>query len=367
MEKLDVVVIGAGVIGLAIAREAALQGRDVVILEAETVIGSKISSRNSEVIHAGIYYPTGSLRARFCVRGKEMLYAYCTAKGVPHKRLGKIVVASNDGEKTKLQAIWEQAKANGVNDLSWLDKTALSARQPEVKGIAGLVCPSTGIIDAHQLMESLLADAKRKGATLALSNRVCSIESQGDGLILEISTSSGETYAVGARAVINSAGLGAWEVAGAIKGINKAAIPPKFMAKGVYFKLSGCSPFNELIYPIPPAGCLGIHLTIDMGGNVRFGPNIEWVDAEEYGVDENDEQTFRDAIAHYYPGIADKRLNPDYAGIRPKITGPGAPQADFMIQGARDHGVKGLINLFGIESPGLTSCLAIAGHVVQMT
>ncbi len=363
MEKLDVIVVGAGVVGLATARQFALQGKQVGIIEVEGLIGSITSSRNSEVIHAGIYYPTNSLKASLCVRGKELLYKYCEEREVPHKKLGKLIVANSSNEVPILENIVKQAEKNGVFDLKPMSGDEVKERYPELKAIAGLWSPSTGIIDSHQFMERLLEDAEEHGAVLALGSKVTSMSSVADGIAMQICTRDGDEYEIIANTVVNCAGLGAWDVAHGVDGIRQESIPPKFLAKGSYFKMLGASPFDTLVYPVPPHGCLGIHLTLDMEGNARFGPSINWIESEDYSVSEQDEKMFRQSIELYYPNVSEQKLMPDYSGIRPKVSGPNEIASDFIFQTEAEHGIKGLINLFGIESPGLTSALAIAAYI----
>jgi L-2-hydroxyglutarate oxidase LhgO len=364
MDSVECLVIGAGVVGLAIARVLARSGREVVVLESERVIGSGASSRNSEVIHAGIYYPSGLDKARLCVEGKAMLYAFCREYGVPHRRCGKILVATTEGEIGKLAAIKAQAEANGVMDLIWLGGDEARALEPALAVRRALLSPSTGIIDSHAFMLALLGDAQRHGAMLALETPVVSGQAAAPGLIIE--TGGPNPAKIAANVVVNSAGLGAQALARSIAGMPPDKIPPLHLAKGNYFALSTPSPFSHLIYPEPKPGGLGIHLTLDMNGRARFGPDVEWIDAIDYAVDPGREGVFYADIRSYWPDLPDGALQPDYSGIRPKIERPGGSNTDFLIQDQRDHGVAGLVNLFGIESPGLTSSLAIADRVAAL-
>ncbi|MBF0356515.1 MAG: NAD(P)/FAD-dependent oxidoreductase [Alphaproteobacteria bacterium] len=357
MDKQDVVVIGAGVVGLAIARVLAMAGRDVLILEAEGAIGTQTSARNSEVIHAGLYYPKDSLKARFCVAGNRMLYAYCQDRGISHQRTGKLLVAVDETELELLDRLSAAALANGVQDLSRLSASQAEALEPELSCKAALLSPSTGIIDSHGLMLSLLADAEAKGAVLALKSAVTGGRVSEGGITLAVDGTEIE-----AALVVNSAGLGAWAVARSIKGIPEGSIPPCHFAKGNYFSLTGKTPFKRLVYPVPGHAGLGVHFTRDLAGRARFGPDVEWVDAIDYKVDPKRAEVFYEAIRSYWPGLRDGALEPGYAGIRPKLQGPGDPQQDFWIGSP----LPGLIALYGIESPGLTSCLAIAEHVARM-
>jgi L-2-hydroxyglutarate oxidase LhgO len=361
MERVDCIVIGAGVIGLAIARQLARQGREVIVLEAEDSIGLGTSSRNSEVIHAGIYYPTGLVKTALCIEGKKQLYRFCEEYHVPHKRCGKLLVATTEAEISKLEAILTQAVANGVDDLVWLDEQEARRLEPELRCVKALMSPSTGIIDSHALMLALRGDAERHGATIVFKTQAVSAEAAGDELVVR--TGGSEGMDVAARTVVNAAGLGAQAFAANIAGMPAGRVPPLHLAKGNYFSLATRSPFSRLIYPMPTAGGLGVHLTIDLGGRARFGPDVEWVDKIDYSVAPERAQGFYAAIRNYWPALPDGALDPDYCGIRPKIEKPGGSQTDFLIQDEKSHGVRGLINLFGIESPGLTSSLAIAERV----
>jgi L-2-hydroxyglutarate oxidase LhgO len=360
VEKLDAVVIGAGVVGLAVARALALAGREVVILEGEDAIGTHTSSRNSEVIHAGIYYPKGSLKARSCVEGKELLYEYCVAHGVPHRRCGKLIVAANDSQLPELKSIQEKAHANGVTDVVSMTRAQALALEPELHCAAALYSPSTGIIDSHALMLAYLGDAEARGAMLALKSPLVGAAIVADGFVLH---AGDET--VKARVLVNSAGLRAPSVAASIEGFEKRRVPRELYAKGNYYSLSGKNPFSRLVYPVPEPGGLGVHVTLDLAGQARFGPDVEWVDRIAYDVDPKRAERFYAAIRRYWPGLPDASLSPGYAGIRPKTAGPGEPAPDFEIQGPERHGVPGLVHLFGIESPGLTASLALAAMVLR--
>ena len=361
MEKLDAVVIGAGVVGLAIARELALAGREVVILDAEDAIGTHTSSRNSEVIHAGIYYPKGSLKARTCVEGKHLLYAYCAEHGVPHKQCGKLIVATEERQLTELDAIRARAHANGVADVELITKEEARAMEPELSCVAALYSPSTGIIDSHALMLAYLGDAEAHGAMLALKSPLERARVHDDGIELQAAGAE----AVLAKTVVNSAGLRAPSVAKSIDGYPQSLAPREFYAKGNYYSLARRSPFSRLVYPVPEPGGLGVHVTLDLAGQARFGPDVEWVERINYDVDPRRADRFYAAIRRYWPALPDRALLPGYAGIRPKTVGPGEPASDFEIQGARRHGVDGLVHLFGIESPGLTASLALARAVAR--
>lgn len=364
LETVDCVVVGAGVVGLAIARRLAMAGREVIILEAEDLIGSHTSARNSEVIHAGIYYPTGSLRAEVCVAGKLALYPYCEEHGVPHKNVQKVIVAATEDEVPKLRALQQKAADNGVDDLEFLDAAAVQRLEPAVRAVAGLLSPSTGIIDSHGLMLAYLGDAEANGAMLALCSPLLggSVASA-EGIVIDVG--GDEPMRLRTRTLINSAGLGAQAVAGSLEGFPADLIPPRHLAKGNYYSMTGAQPFSHLVYPMPAASVLGVHVTIDLTGRCRFGPDLEWVDDLNYDVDPTRADAFYDAVRTYFPDLKDGSLQPDYCGIRPKIHGPGEEQPDFIIQGPETHGVSGLVNLFGIESPGLTASMAIADKVAE--
>ena len=365
MESVDTIVIGAGVVGLACARALAAEGREILIVEAERAFGTGTSARNSEVIHAGLHYPTGSSRARCCVRGKRLLYAFCEERGVAHRRTGKLLVACSDDEIPRLEALRAQASANGVDDLTLLDRDEARALEPELSCEAALLSPSTGILDSHGLMRALLIDAEANGALLSLRSPVLAGRVTSRGVELDIGGASPVTMR--ARAVINAAGLTACDVARSIEGVPASAVPRQRYAKGAYFSLRGAPPFRHLIYPVPDAGGhLGVHLTLDLAGRARFGPTFRWIDHPEYTLSQEDAAGFEEAVRRYWPTLPDDALSPAYAGVRPKISAPGEPAADFRIDGPERHGVPGLVNLFGIESPGLTACLAIAEEVASL-
>ena len=364
MNEVDCIVIGAGVIGLAAAREFARAGRTVMILERERQFGEHTSSRNSEVIHAGIYYRQGSLKARTCVSGRELLYRYCGERGVAHRRCGKFIVAASEDQLTQLHAIESQARGNGVFDLEWLDGAQARRREPALSCEAALSSPSTGIIDSHAFMLSLLADAEAHGADIAYGAAVTSLRPTPRGI--DISIESEPQPVLRARIVVNSAGLDAHRVARSIEGFPADQIPEVRYAKGNYFALLGSAPFGRLIYPVPESDGLGIHMTVDLAGQARFGPDVEWVDAVDYAVDPARAADFYGAIRRYWPKLADGQLSPAYAGIRPKLVRTGEAAADFCISGPADHGVAGVVNLFGMESPGLTASLALAAHVAAV-
>ncbi len=364
MESADAVVIGAGVVGLAIARELALAGREVIILESENAIGTATSSRNSEVIHAGIYYPQGSLKARACVEGRHLLYAYCVAHGIPHIRCGKLIVATDSAQLGELEAIRKKAHANGVPDVDWITLDQARQMEPAVACVGALHSPSTGVIDSHSLMLGLLGDAESHGAMLAYLSRLERAHVAGDGRI-ELEVGGAEPMRLSAKTVVNAAGLTAPSLAKKIEGYPADRAPPEFYAKGNYYSLIGRSPFSRLVYPVPEPGGLGVHVTIDLGGQARFGPDVEWIDHIGYDVDPRRAERFYAAIRRYWPQLPDGALAPGYAGIRPKIAGPKDPAPDFVVQGPDEHGVEGLVNLFGIESPGLTASLSLAREVAR--
>ena len=357
MRDADVLVIGAGVVGLAVARALTLAGRSVVVVEARGAFGEETSSRNSEVIHSGIYYPTGSLKARLCVRGRAMLYAFCETHGVAHRRCGKLIVAADDSERAGLEALARKGAENGVADLRMLSGDEARALEPALACLVALHAPSTGIIDSHGFMLALSGDIE----AIAYRAPFQSARAAPDGFIAEIGGDEPMRLSVGA--LVNAAGLSASRAARAIEGLDARFIPETLFAKGNYFALAGRSPFQRLIYPAPQTHGLGVHLTFDLGGQARFGPDVEWVDRLDYSVDPARGQGFTEAIRRYWPDLPDDALTPAYAGIRPKISGPSDAAADFRIDGPERHGVAGLVNLFGIESPGLTSSLAIAEEV----
>ncbi len=361
-------VIGAGVVGLACARALALAGREVIVLEAGDRIGSGISSRNSEVIHAGIYYPPGSLKARLCVEGKQRLYAYCRERHIGHRNCGKLIVAAQAEEIPRLEAMQARAAANGVPDLQLLEADAAQALEPALACAAALLSPSSGIVDSHALMLSLLGDLENAGGMLALKADVDCLEIVAHGIIVR----TREGTSLQARQVVNAAGLQAPALAAATRGLDARHVPRAYYAKGHYFSLTahgGRSPFSRLIYPLPNEAGLGVHLTLDLAGQARFGPDVEWIEPPvdghfDYTVDPGRISAFEAEIRRYWPALPEQALAPAYSGIRPKLSGPGEPAADFRIDSEHTHGIPGLVNLFGIESPGLTSCLAIGQDVV---
>lgn len=363
-ETVDSVVIGAGVVGLAVARALALAGREVIVLEGEDAIGTGTSSRNSEVIHAGIYYPQDSLKALYCVAGRKRLYPYCEERGVGHRRCGKLIVATDEDQIPGLRALEAKAKANGVDDIRFLGGDEALGLEPDLNCIAALLSPSTGIIDSHGLMLAYQGDAEAAGAVIAFKSPVIGGRLSDGGVELDVG--GGAPMTLAARAVINAAGLYAQSVASAIRGLDPKSVPPRHFAKGNYFSLAGRAPFTHLIYPAPEAAGLGVHLTLDLANQAKFGPDVEWVDEIDYEVDPSRCDGFYEAVRRYWPGLPDDSLQPAYAGIRPKIQAPGEVARDFMIQGPAEHGARGLVNLFGIESPGLTSSLAIADVVAAL-
>ncbi|WP_181705720.1 NAD(P)/FAD-dependent oxidoreductase [Chthonobacter rhizosphaerae] len=361
MAEVECIVVGAGIVGLAVARTLAIKGHEVVVLEAESAIGTHTSSRNSEVIHAGIYYPAGSLKAELCVKGRDMLYAYAEAHGIKHKRCGKLIVATTEEQEPGLQGILQAGLTNGVSDLAPIPLALAREMEPEVRCVAALHSPSTGIIDSHGLMLAYQGDAEDHGAMVAFHTPIVRAEVTADGFRV---TTGGETPTTfSCRMLINAAGLTAPDVARMIDGYDHDLAPRAYYARGVYFTLIGATPFRRLVYPIPERAGLGIHVTLDLGGRARFGPDVEWIDSIDYRFDESRAARFYEAIRSYWPGLKDGQLSPGYTGIRPKISGPADPAADFLIQGPDRHGVPGLVHLFGIESPGLTSSLALAESV----
>ena len=359
--RADVAVIGAGVVGLAIASRLASSRCEVVLLEQHKQIGCETSSRNSEVIHAGIYYPSNSLKAELCVRGRQMLYAYCRDRHIQHQQCGKLIVATSEAENGILNELLRQAQRNGVTDLQWLSKREALALEPALNCHSAVLSPSTGIVDSHALMHALLGDLESAGGVIALNTPVVKLHTHGADI--ELSLADQERSTLRARHVINAAGLSAIRMAAAYDGFPIDKLPTLKLAKGNYFSLQGRAPFRHLIYPAPADGGLGIHLTLDQGGQARFGPDVEWIDAIDYQVDPSRAERFERAIRRYWPELPDNALAPAYAGIRPKLSCPDGIAADFMIQDAREHGINGLINLFGIESPGLTAALALADEI----
>ncbi len=364
LPDIETLVIGAGAVGLAIARALALTGREVMVLEQHGLIGSETSARNSEVIHAGIYYPAGSLKARLCVKGKTQLYRFCAENGVGFERIGKLIVASNNDQLEQLEAIRRKAAENGVSDLVFADRDSLKHSEPDLACTGALQSPSTGIVDSHGFMLALQGGLEATGGQVVLNTRVARLErlAQG-GYRVHAETDGTDTYALTCKELILSAGHGAPQLASTLEGANP---PAAYLAKGSYFKLQGKAPFSRLIYPVPEPGGLGVHLTLDLQHQARFGPDVEWVETMDYRVDPARGERFYAAIRRYWPDLANGALVPDYSGIRPKISGPGEPAADFRIDGPADHGLEGLVALYGIESPGLTSAMAIADYVAKM-
>jgi L-2-hydroxyglutarate oxidase LhgO len=367
MDQVDCVVIGAGVVGLAVARALALEGREVMVLEGANAIGTGTSSRNSEVIHAGIYYPQGSLKARLCFQGKQLLYDYCAERGIAHRRCGKLIVATSEAQAAELPAIIARAAANGVSDLVLLTREEAQAMEPQLACVAAVYSPSTGIVDSHGLMLSLQGDLEGAGGMVAFNSPLAHASCSSSAITLV----ADDGTELEANTVVNAAGLQAPALASRFAGLDPALVPRSYYAKGSYFTLAGRSPFSRLIYPVPEPAAhlagLGVHLTIDLGGQAKFGPDVQWVESpDDLLVDMARGDAFYAEGRKYWPALADGALAPGYAGIRPKIQPPGAPAGDFVIQGPQDHGVPGLVNLFGIESPGLTSSLAIARHVARL-
>ena len=368
MDRVDAVVVGAGAVGLAVARELALRGRETIVLEATAGIGNGTSSRNSEVIHAGLYDAPTSLKARLCVAGRRLLYPYCESRGVGHSRCGKLVVAGTAAQVEQLRAIERRALANGVEGLRWLSGAEARELEPALQGGAALLSTATGIVDSHALMLAYLGDLENAGGALVVRSPLESAVTRGDGFVLRVGGDA--PLEIEAGVLVNAAGLHAQEIARRIDGLDPARIPRAWFAKGNYYALAGRSPFTRLIYPVPEPGGLGVHLTLDLAGQARFGPDVEWLDVDspdaiDYSVDPARSAAFYAAIRRYWPALQDGTLAPAYSGVRPKLQGPGAPPSDFVLQGPEAHGVAGLVNLFGIESPGLTASLAIAGEVAR--
>jgi L-2-hydroxyglutarate oxidase LhgO len=360
-DHVDVLVVGGGVVGLAVARALALAGRETMVVERNDAIGQEISSRNSGVIHSGIYYPARSLKARLCVQGRHLLYAYCAQREVPHRQCGKLIVAQAS-ETPALERLLATARGNGVADLAWLDAAAARELEPQVQCAAALWSPSTGIVDVHELMNSLEGDLLNAGGSVSLRTELCSALAAGDGL--RASLRSGEdSFELECKVLINCGGLAGRENAASISGYPDERKGPTLLAKGNYFTCAGKPAFRHLVYPMPGQAGLGVHATLDLAGRVRFGPDVEWIEQIDYKVDPGRAGVFYSAIRTYWPGLPDGALQPDYAGIRPKLVGPGEAAADFVIEDASGHGIRGLVNLLGIESPGLTSALAIGEYV----
>jgi L-2-hydroxyglutarate oxidase LhgO len=364
VERVQCIVVGAGAVGLAVARSLAFAGREVVVIESEADIGTGVSSRNSGVIHAGIYYDNDSLKARVCVQGKHALYRFCKEHGVSHARVGKLVVATDAAQLPALEALRVRARGNGVDDLEYLTPEQVNELEPVVRCAGALLSPSTGIVDVHEYMLALEGDAERYGAVVALATEFVGAQMRGDGL--RISTGGNDPMTLECDWLVNCAGLGAQTVAARIAGLDADTIPPLYPAKGNYFQLTGPCPFRRLIYPMPDAAWLGVHVGLDLAGRCKFGPDLHWVDALDYDVDAHQSEAFYASIRRYWPDLPDGSLEPDYTGIRPKIYAKGQPARDFYIQCADEHGVHGLVNLYGIESPGLTSSIAIGEHVAAL-
>ncbi|CAN1828752.1 L-2-hydroxyglutarate dehydrogenase, mitochondrial [Linum perenne] len=388
-EKVDCVVIGAGIVGIAVARALAQKGkREVLVVDSAPTFGASTSSRNSQVIHAGIYYPRDSLKAAFCVQGRRLLYDYCSERGIPHQRTGKLVVATAESRLSKLADLMDRGARNGVEGLKMLDGKEAMGMEPELRCVKALFSPESGIVDCHSLMLSLLGDAENHGTTFSYNTTVIGGNVEGDSLNLQVIGSQelenwdgnselNPEFVLVPKLVVNSAGLSAVPLARRFNGLSDRVIPPAHFARGLYFTLSKTRepPFKHLIYPTPEDGGLGVHVTLDLDGQVKFGPNVEWIraiddvssflDKYDYSVDASQAERFYPKIRKYYPNLKDGSLEPGYSGIRPKVTGPGEAAGDFVIQGEDSHGVPGLVNLFGIESPGLTSSMAIAEYVAN--
>jgi L-2-hydroxyglutarate oxidase LhgO len=368
MDRVDALVVGAGAVGLAVARGLAQAGMETIVVEAQTAIGQGVSSRNSEVIHAGLYYQPGSLKARLCVRGKQLLYELCASHGVSHRNCGKLVVAQSDAEVSSLQSLADRAAANGV-PVQWLDAQQARALEPALSCLAALSSPSTGIVDSHGFMLALQGDLERAGGMVALGSAVDSAVLGAGAAPHVVRMADGSEIAAGV--LVNSASLHACALARRFEGLDAKFVPREYFAKGSYYALAGKAPFSRLIYPAPADAWLGVHLTLDLGGQAKFGPDLEWLDASrpeniDYTVDPGRAQGFYAEVRRYWPALPDGALQPSYSGVRPKIYGPGEMAPDFRIDGPQAHGVAGLVNLFGIESPGLTSALAIAEHVAGL-
>ena len=366
MESVDCIVVGAGVVGLAVARALAMAGREVIVLEAADAIGTGTSSRNSEVIHAGIYYAQGSLKAKHCVAGKHRLYEYCETHGVGYRRCGKFIVATSDAELAILDGIKAKAAANGVDDLTALDSAAAQAAEPALRCTGAMVSPSTGIVDSHGVMLAYQGEAEDHGAMIAFHAHVDGGWVDGNRKQLTVSIAGGEQMQIACDLLVNAAGLGAQPLSNRLEGLAEGSVPPLYYCKGSYFSLLGRQPFSRLIYPVPDSASLGVHVTVDLAGQVRFGPDQEWVEDINYDVEPSRADVFYDAVRKYYPALQDGALQPAYSGMRPKIQAPDEPGRDFMIQGPDGHGINGMVNLYGIESPGLTASLSIAEDVAAL-
>lgn len=361
MESVETIVVGAGVVGLAIARELAIAGQEIVVLEACEAIGTRTSSRNSEVIHAGIYYPQDWLKTRLCIAGRRKLYQYCESRGVPHQQLGKLILATTEAERPDLDQRLLQARANGLTSVRPVGPQEIEELEPAVEAVAGLLSPESGIIDSHQFMLSLQGDLEEAGGVVALRSPLEGARATGGGF--DVAIGGEQPYRMGCHRLINSAGLNSQDVAGSIRGLRPKHIPELWFARGQYYSLQGKSPFSRLVYPVPVSGGLGIHVTLDMAGQARFGPDVHWIDSLDYGFDESVIEAVAGDIRRYYPDLDEALLQAGYTGIRAKLSGPGDPGVDFMVSGPADHGVRGLVNLYGIESPGLTASLALAEYV----
>jgi len=360
--EVEIAVVGAGVVGLAIGRALALAGHEVAIIEAEPGHGRGTSARNSGVVHAGLHHPRGWLKSRLCVAGRRLLEAYCASRGVPYARTGKVVVAVGEDEVPALDAMEACGRAAGVNDLTRLDGDGVAALEPEVRAVAGLLSPSTGIVDPEALARALRLDAQEAGASVVLAAPVVAGAAEAGGLRVEVGGAS--PFSLRCRTLVNAAGHGAQGLARAIEGVKPGSVPPLHLAKGSYFTVAGTLPFRRLVYPVPVAGGLGTHLTLDIAGGVRFGPDVEWVASpRDLTVDPGRAPAFEASVRRWWPALPEGALQPGFAGIRPKLSGPGEPARDFAVHGPEEHGVPGLLCLYGIESPGLTACLALAEHV----
>jgi len=367
-DRVDAAVVGAGVVGLAVARALAMRGLETVVLESEGAIGTGVSSRSSEVIHAGLYYPTGSLKARLCVAGRQRLYGFCESHGVGYRRCGKLVVATDEGQRGELMALKAKAAANGVDDLVWLEAAQARAMEPALACAAALWSPSSGLVDSHGLMLALQGELEAHGGAVALRSPVLAIDTRPDGHVLQVGGAQPSELVAGI--VVNAAGLWAPALARATRGLPAASQPRAHFCKGHYFSLAGRAPFSRLIYPLPQRAGLGVHLTLDLGGQARFGPDVEWLPDDtqapiDYRVDPARAEAFYAEVRRYWPGLQDGALQPAYSGVRPKASGPQEPAADFIVDGPAQHGIGGLVNLFGIESPGLTASLALAETVLD--
>ncbi len=367
MDVTDCIIAGGGVVGLAIARQLSRCGLETVIIERAEDIGTETSSRNSKVIHAGIYYPSGSLKAALCVQGRALLYDFAARHNVPFRRCGKLIAATSEGQEKDLENILARAAKAGVIDLVPLSAARVKAMEPEMACVSGLFSPSTGIVDSHQLMLALLGEAEAHGAILCRNTAVTAARVTPDGFVVDTEERGGVSgFRLGCRIFINAAGLWASDVARRIDGLAPAQVPETRFARGTYFGLPGRAAFSRLVYPVPEPGGLGVHLTLDMGGQMRFGPDVEWIDGIDYRLNPGRRSHFEAEIRKYWPGLPGNALAATYCGIRTKLSGPGEPAADFRIDGPGQHGIPGLVNLFGIESPGLTSSLAIAERVERL-